>query len=104
MEIGLNPETGVGAGGIVGAMWAIWASFKSNSFKRLVWERIDANSKNIQEAKEELSDEIATHARYDAENYVKRNELTELRTHIDNKLDAQTQTIFMMLRDGHGKD
>ena len=87
MELGANLETGVvGGGGFIASLlgWALKALHADyKTFRSAAWKRID-----------ELSDSIQQHQVYDAQTYVARTEMNELRNHIDMKFDNLTAVLM----------
>lgn len=89
MELGPNLETGVVGGGsliaslLAWALKALHADYKT--FRSASWKRID-----------ELNNSIQQHQVYDAQTYVARTEMTDLRNHIDQKFDNQTAILMGM--------
>lgn len=90
MDLTTGTETAGGAltGGGLLAWFIKWWFTSQQNFKRSVWKRI-----------KEIEEEIDAHALYDAENYVKRDEISKLREHIDGKFDTLNQTIINVVRD-----
>lgn len=87
MELGANLETGaVGGGGLVISLlgWALKALHGDyKAFRSAAWKRID-----------ELNNNIQAHQIYDAQTYVARPEITDLRNHIDQKFDNLTTVLL----------
>lgn len=92
MDIQGASETagGVSIGGGLLAWFIKWWLTSQQNFKRAVWKRF-----------KEIEEEIDAHALYDAENYAKRGEISDLREHLDNKFDALNKTLIDVIRDGN---